>query len=110
MITFVRLTGRATRLFGHRRTKSLVADLFIFDRPASSATASQPKSVSVGYDDTVFIAEINGIEAIRDNQKVFELKTSYTPSAVAAGRSVNIVAVGEVSVTIRCWSALHVDG
>jgi hypothetical protein len=38
------------------------------------------------------------VEAIRDNQKVCELKTSYAPSTVAAGG--NIVAVGEVSVII----------
>ncbi|KIM91564.1 hypothetical protein PILCRDRAFT_810844 [Piloderma croceum F 1598] len=63
--------------------------------PASSATASQPKSISVADDGTVFIAEINGVEAIRDNQKVFELKTSYTPSAVAASKSINIIAIGE---------------
>jgi hypothetical protein len=97
MTTSVRLTGKATRLFVYWSNEFLLADLFICNRPASSATASQPKSVSVADDGTVFIAEINGVEAIRDNQKVFELKTSYAPSAVAAG---NIVAVGEVGVIL----------
>jgi WD repeat-containing protein 1 (actin-interacting protein 1) len=40
---------------------------------------------------------------------VFELKTSYAPSAVAAGKSINIVAIGEVGVVIQHWSALHTD-
>lgn len=62
------------------------------NRSASISTASQPKSISVGEDGTVFVAEINGLEAIRDNQKVFELKLSYSPNAVAAGKG--IVAVG----------------
>lgn len=74
----------------------LPTDLFTYRRPASCATASQPKSISVAHDGTVFVAEINGLEAIRDNQRVFELKTSYTPSAVAAAKSTNVVAVGEV--------------
>jgi len=89
-----------------------LADLFTFrdNRPASAATASQPKSISVADDSTVFIAEINGVEAIRDNQKVFELKTSYTPSAVAAGKSINIIAIGEVCVVLRvgqCCILMH---
>ena len=48
-----------------------------------SKTASQPKSVAVGEDGTVFVAEISHLEAIRDNQKVFDLKVSYTPNSVA---------------------------
>lgn len=100
MTTSARLTGTATRAFVHRHTPFQLADLFTRDRPASATTASQPKSISVADDGTVFIAEINGVEAIRDNQKVFELKTSYAPSAVAAGRSINIVAVGEVGIVV----------
>ena len=49
-----------------------------------SKTASQPKSVAVGEDGTVFVAEINHLEAMRDNQKVFDLKVSYAPNSVAA--------------------------
>jgi len=92
------LTRKVSRMIIHWFTESLLANLFICDRPASCATTSQPKSISVAEDGTVFVAEINGVEAIRDNQKVFELKTSYTPSAVAASRSFNIVAIGEVGV------------
>lgn len=66
-------------------------------RPANISTASQPKSIAVAPDGTVFVAEINGVEAIRDNQKISELKASYEPSTVAASSS--YVAVGEVSST-----------
>ncbi|CCL99609.1 uncharacterized protein FIBRA_01627 [Fibroporia radiculosa] len=60
--------------------------------PAICSTASQPKAVAVAGDSTVFIAEVNEVEAIRFNQKVSELKPKFSPSAVAATGS--IVAVG----------------
>ena len=40
----------------------------------------------------MFLAEINGLEVVRDNQKTFELSTSVTPSAIDAHGS--LVAVG----------------
>jgi WD40 repeat protein len=40
----------------------------------------------------VFLAEINGLEVVRDNQKTFELSTSFGPSAIDARGS--LVAVG----------------
>ena len=55
-------------------------------------TASQPRSIAAAPDGTVFIAEVDGIEAIRSNQRVFELKPKFTPSAVAV--SGTTVAVG----------------
>lgn len=63
---------------------------------ASFSTASQPKDIAVAADSTVFVAEINGVEAIRSNQRVFELQTKFAPSAVAASGSVVAVG-GEVS-------------
>ena len=48
-------------------------------------------------DSTVFVAEINSVEAIRSNQRVFELQTKFTPSSVAAFGSVVAVG-GEVGV------------
>ena len=55
--------------------------------------------MAVGGDSTVFIAEVNGVEAVRSNQKVFELPTKYAPSAIAAVG--NVVAIGgEVSDTL----------
>lgn len=69
--------------------------LFIlFYRPASSKTASQPKSIAVTGDLTVFISEIDTVEAFRSNQRVFELKPKYQLGAIAARGSV--VAIGEV--------------
>ena len=67
---------------------------FLVYRPASSKTASQPKSIAVTGDSTVFISEIDTVEAFRFNQKVFEQKPKYQPGAIAAHGSV--VAVGEV--------------
>ncbi|KAF8893170.1 WD40-repeat-containing domain protein [Gymnopilus junonius] len=52
--------------------------------PASVSTSTQPKSIAVADDSTVFVAEIGVVEAFRSNQKVFEQKPSYQPSAVAA--------------------------
>ena len=65
---------------------------YFFPRPASLSTKSQPKSIAVGEDGSVFLAEINGLEVVRDNQKTFELSTSFTPSAIDAHGS--LVAVG----------------
>lgn len=55
-------------------------------------TSSQPKSVAVTDDATIFVAETSTVEAIRSNQKVFELSTKYAPSVVAAVKST--VAIG----------------
>lgn len=59
---------------------------------ASCPTASQPKSLAVSNDSTVFVVEIDVVEAIRSNQKVHELKPKFSPSAVAA--SGTAVAIG----------------
>ncbi|KAM6503376.1 WD40-repeat-containing domain protein [Amanita muscaria] len=69
---------------------------------AATALNSQPKSVAVAGDDTVFVVEQNGIEAFRSNQKVHEEKTSYSPTAIAAFG--NLVAVGdERNVRLYDW-------
>ncbi|KAH7913317.1 WD40-repeat-containing domain protein [Hygrophoropsis aurantiaca] len=60
--------------------------------PASFNTASQPKSIAVASDGTAFISETGGVEAVRDNQRVFELKANYSPSAIAVGG--DVVAIG----------------
>ncbi len=59
---------------------------------ARFSTAAQPKSVAVGADATVFVLETTSVEAVRSNQKVFDLPLKYTPSAIAAAGSV--VAIG----------------
>ncbi|KAF8962540.1 WD40-repeat-containing domain protein [Flammula alnicola] len=75
------------------RVREIVADGSVSCKPASAATTSQPKSIAVASDSTVFIAEIGVIEAFRSNQKVFETKPSFEPSAVAAAGS--LIAIGE---------------
>ena len=64
----------------------------LYSRPASLSTKSQPKSIAVGGDGSVFLAEIDGLEVVRDNQKTFELSTSFGPSAIDVYGS--LVAVG----------------
>jgi len=76
----------------------------LFLRPASASTASQPKSIAVAGDSTVFIAEIGKIEAFRSNQRVFEQKPSFEPSAVAASGS--LVAIGEVCIHTPSYFAV----
>lgn len=71
-------------------------------RPASFATAAQPKALAVAADATVFVAEAGGVEAVRANQRVFELKPKFSPSAVAASGSVVAIG-GEVSLScVKC--------
>ena len=61
------------------------------------------ETLAITGDDTLFVVEINVIEAIRSNQQVFELKPKYSPSAIAAMR--DIVAVSsEVSCLIENFS------
>ncbi|KIJ98804.1 hypothetical protein K443DRAFT_133309 [Laccaria amethystina LaAM-08-1] len=60
--------------------------------PASVGTAAQPKSIAVAADGTVFVSEIEHIEAFRSNQKVFDQKPKVTPSSIAASGST--VAIG----------------
>ena len=60
------------------------------------ATAAQPKALAVAADATVFVVEAGGVEAVRSNQRVFELKPKFAPSAVAASGSVVAIG-GEVS-------------
>lgn len=67
---------------------------FIVIRPAASATTAQPKSISVAGDGTVFIAEIEHVEAFRSNQKILDQKTSYAPSAIGALPGGSIIAIG----------------
>ncbi|KZT65291.1 WD40 repeat-like protein [Daedalea quercina L-15889] len=69
--------------------------------PASFSASSQPKSVAVAADTTVFVAEASLVEAVRSNQKVFELKPKFTPSAVAASGSV--IAIGSEDMKVRVF-------
>ncbi|KZT03823.1 WD40 repeat-like protein [Laetiporus sulphureus 93-53] len=71
--------------------------------PAKCSTASQPKDIAVAGASTVFVAEANVIEAIRSNQKVSELKSSFTPSAIAAAKSVVAIGGEDQKVHLYDW-------
>ncbi|TBU59918.1 hypothetical protein BD310DRAFT_905676 [Dichomitus squalens] len=61
--------------------------------PSSFSTAAQLKAgVAVNGDSTVFVVEVESVEAVPSNQKVFDLPLKYSPSAIAA--SGLLVAVG----------------
>ncbi|TFK88146.1 WD40 repeat-like protein [Polyporus arcularius HHB13444] len=70
--------------------------------PATFSTGAQPKAVAVGGDSTVFVAEVDKIEAVRSNQKISELALKYSPSAIAAAG--NVVAVGGEDQKVRLYS------
>ncbi|KAF5310738.1 hypothetical protein D9619_007892 [Psilocybe cf. subviscida] len=71
--------------------------------PASATTSSQPKSIAVAGDSTVFVAELGVVEAFRANQKVFETKPSYEPGAVAASGSLIAIGGDDRKVRLNEW-------
>lgn len=71
--------------------------------PAVAPTAAQPKSITVASDSTVFVAEIGTVEAFRSNQKVYSTKPSYSPSAVAAWKTVVAVGAEDRKVRLHEW-------
>jgi len=80
----------------------------LYSSQASLSTKSQPKSIAVGEDGSVFLAEINGLEVVRDNQKTFELPTSFTPSAIDVHGSLVVVG-GEVGYLYHSRFLLVID-
>ncbi|KAF8889596.1 WD40 repeat-like protein [Infundibulicybe gibba] len=70
---------------------------------ASFSTASQPRSVAVAGDSTIFLAEIGGVEAVRSNQKVFSQTPKSTPSAVAAFKSTIAIGGEDGKVRLNEW-------
>ena len=75
-------------------------------RPASVGTAAQPKSIAVAADGTVFVSEIEHIEAFRSNQKVFDQKPKFAPSSIAASGS-TIAIGGEASADTPAEMMFH---
>ena len=62
------------------------------NRNASTKLTAQAKALALSDEGTAFVAESNGVEAFRHNQRVFHLPVKYQPGGVAAtGR---VVAVG----------------
>ncbi|KAJ3736838.1 WD40-repeat-containing domain protein [Lentinula guzmanii] len=71
---------------------------------ASVSLSSQPKSLTVADDGSVFVAEVNNsVEIFRSNQKVFNLPTKYTPSAVAAKGTLIAIGGEDSKVHLYQW-------
>lgn len=70
---------------------------------ATFGACSQPKTLAIAGDDTLFVVEINVIEAIRSNQRVFELKPKYSPSAIAATKDIVAVGSEDNMVYVYTW-------
>ncbi|KAF7318847.1 WD-REPEATS-REGION domain-containing protein [Mycena chlorophos] len=68
----------------------------------SLGTSAQPKHLAAGEDGTAFVVEASGVEAVRDNQKVATLKTTFAASAVGVSKS--IVAVGGEDQKVRLYN------
>ncbi|KDQ58569.1 hypothetical protein JAAARDRAFT_34386 [Jaapia argillacea MUCL 33604] len=70
---------------------------------AAASTSSQPKSVAVAGDGTVFVAEAQNVEAFRSNQKVFETSTKFTPSAIASHGSLVVIGGEDQKIRLNEW-------
>ncbi|KAH7878576.1 WD40-repeat-containing domain protein [Lentinula edodes] len=78
--------------------------------PSSFSLSSQPKSLAVGDDASVFVAEIkNSIEVIRSNQKIFDLSTKYTPSAIAVKGSLVAIGGEDSKVHLYQWDGKSLE-
>ncbi|PBK89805.1 WD40 repeat-like protein [Armillaria gallica] len=107
--TLLAASGESTSLKGEGHSNFVTAlatsspDGKVFSvGPASLSTASQPKGIAVVEDSSVFVAEVNTVEVIRSNQKVFEITPRSAPTTVAA--TGKLVAVGgEERVVLYDW-------
>ncbi|KAG6919841.1 hypothetical protein DXG01_000346 [Tephrocybe rancida] len=72
-------------------------------KPSSMSTASQPKSVAVAGDGTVFVAEINSVEGFRSNQRVFEHKPKIVTNVLAAFTGVIALGGEDQKVRLNSW-------
>ncbi|KAG5729088.1 hypothetical protein E4T56_gene3126 [Termitomyces sp. T112] len=70
---------------------------------SSTSMASQPKSVAVAGDGTVFIVEINSVEAFQSNQRVLEHKPRFVTSALAAYEGVVALGGEDQKVRLNSW-------
>ena len=69
--------------------------LYYTSRSSVFSTASQPKTLAVGEDSTIFVVGVDTVEAIRNHQKVADLRPwgdATNPTAIAATGS--LVAIG----------------
>ena len=68
-------------------------------RASVFVTGSQPKALAVTSDNTVFVVGVETVEAVRNNQKVAELRPAGGASASAIAAAGSLVAIG---FGVRC--------
>lgn len=66
-------------------------------------TGSQPKALAAASDNTVFVAGVEAVEAVRNNQKVAELRPGASATAIAAAGSLIAVGFGVGGKSVRAY-------
>ncbi|KAI6019903.1 WD40-repeat-containing domain protein [Pisolithus orientalis] len=67
------------------------------------STSSQPKALTVTMDGTLFVVGVDRVEAVRSNQRVFELKPTYIPSAIGAAGNTVAIGAEDTKVYVYTW-------
>ncbi|KAF8259995.1 WD40-repeat-containing domain protein [Lactarius quietus] len=70
------------------------------------STASQPKTLASAEDGTIFVVGLDAVEAIRNNQKVADLRpwgVATKPTAIAATGSLVAIGFGDQKVRLYDW-------
>ncbi|KAI9438566.1 WD40 repeat-like protein [Lactarius indigo] len=86
------------------------------------STASQPKTLAAAKDGTIFVLGVDGVEAVRNHQKVADLRPwgggATNPTAIAATDSLVAIGFGDQKVRLYDWDGktlqeaglLHANG
>jgi WD40 repeat protein len=70
------------------------------------STASQPKTLAAAKDNTIFVVVVDAVEAIRNHQKVADLRpwgSTTSPTAIAATGSLVAIGFGDQKVRLYDW-------
>ncbi|KAI0251084.1 WD40 repeat-like protein [Lactifluus subvellereus] len=71
--------------------------------PSVFSTGSQPKSLAATSDNTIFVVGVDAVEAVRNNQKVADLRPGAIPTAIAATGSVVAIGFGDQKIRLYNW-------
>ena len=63
-------------------------------------TGSQPKALAATNDNTVFVVGVDTVEAVRNNQKVAELRSGGGASSASSGASATAIAAAGSLIAI----------
>lgn len=63
-------------------------------------TGSQPKALAATSDNTVFVVGVDSVEAVRNNQKVAELRSGGGASSASSGASATAIAAAGSLIAI----------